>query len=329
LDYSQEQKETMFKNILAYVADTKAEEGVNAKIHPDTIHRLVGIELDEDRVILHREELNKNFGYLSASYGFRDFYDFYLYAMACEAEEPLVKGIGKSYNKITRTITRNDKPIQVDFYTEGSEYEPVEKSGGRRQKDYSKLKQVKRTVTRNGKPTEMTFYEDPNKDSDDGAQGGGGEEEDTSPKPVDAKELRKASVGAEKKKVSMKELNALKDMHSAIGGQGEFSADSEVYQVLADENNNIMGMVGFNYDSEYVTLTFGDSNELVNNFDVRLFMELVNEGLRRGLGIRTKHLGTRTFDILVEDHEMNIPDTVDGYYTQEKDKLLDAYGYGD
>lgn len=297
LDYSKEQKETMFKNILDYVADTKSEEGIDAKIRPETIDRLTGLELNEDIVIQNNEELNKNFGYLSASYGFKDFHDFYLYAMSCAEEEI---------------------------------YEPLEKSNGSRKKDFSKLKQVKRTVTRNGKPTEMTFYEDPNKDSDEGsAQGANGEEEDTSPQPVDAKELRKATVGDTRKKVSMKELKALKDMHKAMDGHNDFNANAGSYKILADENNNIMGMVGFDYDEEYVTLVFEDSNSLVSNFDIRLFMELVNEALRQGLGIRTLHLGTRTFDILVEDHEIEVPEEVDGYYTLDKDKLLETYGYGD
>lgn len=296
MDYSQEQRERLFKGILSYVADTKAEEGVTVEIHPDTIDRLTGMKLSEDIVIKNLNQLNKEFGYLSASYGFTDFYDFYLYAMSCTQEEAVSKS-----------------------------------TGGRKKKDYSKLKQVKRTVTRNGKPTEMTFYEDPDKEDSGGVKqnGGGGEEEDTSPKPIDAKELRKASVGEINEKVSTKDLTAIQKMHETMGGSQAFNANAGSYQILADEFNNIMGIVGFDYSPEFVTLVFADKHDFVNNFDSRLFFALVNEGLKKGKGIMTKHLGTRTFDIFVEDHDMQVPENKDGYYVLEKDELFKVYGYDD
>lgn len=330
MDYTQEQRERLFKGILSYVADAKAEDGVSTKIRPSTINRLTGLELDEDRVIKNLDHLNSEFGYLSASYGFTDFHDFYLYAMACEQEEPANKGVNTGFVKVTKTVMRNGKPIDISFYDEDTTaYEPIVKSGGgRKKKDYSKLKQVKRTVTRNGKPTEMTFYEDPNKeDKGDSQPGAGDEQEDTSPKPTDAKELRKASVGEVNERVSTKDLNAIQKMHEQMNGSQAFNPNAGSYQILADEFNNIMGIVGFDYSPEYVTLVFYDKNELVSNFDSRLFFALVNEGLKKGKGIKTKHLGTRTFDIFVEDHGIEVPETKDGDYILEKEELFEVYGY--
>lgn len=299
MDYSDEQRERIFTGILSYVAKAVEEEGVQATITPKTIHRLTGIEMTEDYVIANRKGLNKEFGHLSSAYGFTDFHDFYLYAMSCEGE----------YEETTEKSTGG--------------------TGKSKNKDLSKLKKVKRTVMRNGKPTEMTFYEDPNKGSGDSNPVGGDEpeEEDDTPQPIDSKELQKVSIGEINTRVSTKDLQTIQEFHEAMEGEQPFYSDADSYTVLTDPNHNVMGIIGFEYSEEVVTLVFADSNPLVNNFDTRLFYELAKEGLRRGIGIRTKHLGTRTFDVIVEDFCIEIPETEDGYYELSMEDLFEVFGY--
>lgn len=292
LDYSNEQKERIFNGIISHVAKTLQEEEVTATVTTGTIENLIGSELTESIVIKNNDYLNNEYGHLAAAYGFTDFYDFYLYAKSCEQNE-------------------------------------VSKAGASRQKDLSKLKQVKRTVTRNGKPTEMTFYEDPNKGKKDDVPMEGSEEteEDTAPQPVDAKELRKLSIGNDDERTSTKDLAGIKEFYDSMGSPEPFYSDAGSYTILADENNNVMGVIGFDYGEEFITLVFSQKHELTGNYDIRVFYELVKEGLRKGKGIRLQHLGTSTFDIFVEDHKMNIPEEIDGYYELDRDSLFEVYGY--
>lgn len=129
--------ELFFDQFITQIKETSNDQD---KITKSTLNRMLADEeLTLDKVEKNNASLSDKYSFLSALYGFDDFYSLYLYADSCELE-----GLSKGGNK-----------------------------------DLSKLKKVKRTVTRNGKPTEMTFYEErDSEDSDikldgDKKEGGG------------------------------------------------------------------------------------------------------------------------------------------------------------
>lgn len=298
MDLPKQQKEEMFIRILKHVADSVNEEGTDAKISTKMVHKLTGIDMTEEYVLANKGTLNDEFGHLSAAYGFTDFHDFYLYAMSCDEQEVVHKsassGSGKSKNK-----------------------------------DFSKLKQVRRTVIRNGKPTEMTFYEDPNKGKKSPAQSASeqGDAEEVL-EALDAKELIFAVVGSKDERATIKDVKEVKSLHEQIEGYVKFDADIEKYMVFAHPEYKVpMAIIGFTYEGENTVLAFSDSSPLVENWDVRVYMETTKEALREGMGMSIPHLGTQVFDIFVETDGLEIPETQNGQYTIDYDTLVGLYGY--
>lgn len=261
MDRTVEQKEELYKSVLAYVAKSYQDNPtqVTATISVGMLEALTETKLDEYTILQNQEEFNKNYGHIAVSYGFNDFYDLYNFAVS------------------------ND------------EFEQVSKGG---QKDLSKLKKVKRTVIRNGKQTTMTFYESgESEDNKETANPKSTPEQEEPPQPVRASELTASVIGDADKKVSIQDLKLLSKLSRSLGT--ELDSDCDSYQTLQDENQEVKAIIGFKKVGKFLELRFSTSDDLTTELETRAYYELIKLALERKLGARTAP-GSKTHLLLLE-----------------------------
>lgn len=260
MDRTMEQKEELYKSVLAYVAKSYQDNPtqVTATISLGMLEALTETKLDEYTIIQNQEEFNKNYGHIAVSYGFNNFYDLYNFAVS------------------------ND------------EYEQVSKGG---QKDLSKLKKVKRTVIRNGKQTTMTFYESGESDDVKETKKPNDPNKQEAPQPVRASELTASVIGDVDKKVSIQDLKLLSKLSRSLGT--ELDSDCDSYQTLQDENQEVKAIIGFKKVGQFLELRFSTSDSLTTELETRAYYELIKSALERKLGARTEP-GSKTHLLLLE-----------------------------
>lgn len=260
MDRTEEQKEELYKSVLAYVAKSYQDNPtqVTATISVGMLEALTETKLDEYTILQKQEEFNKNYGHIAVSYGFNNFYDLYNFAVS------------------------ND------------EFEQVSKGG---QKDLSKLKKVKRTVIRNGKQTTMTFYESGESDDVKETKKPNDTTEQEAPQPVRASELTASVIGDVDKKVSIQDLKLLSKLSRSLGT--ELDSDCDSYQTLQDENQEVKAIIGFKKVGQFLELRFSTSDDLTTELETRAYYELIKSALGRQLGARTEP-GSKTHLLLLE-----------------------------
>ena len=204
-------------------------------------------------VIDRNEQLTKAFPGLISMYGFESMYDLYMYAKFCDyGEERLTK-----------------------------------------KKDTSKLVPVKRKVVRNGKEMEMTIWEDPNKGGETeepkDESGGGGRGGGRGGEPDDAKrharEMLAKMLGGDKE-VNPKEIAELKlEAKNMKGGVELFDDSLSYYLAVEGDGGEIVGIVGYEDEGEYLKMVFFQSNGEVSGVATRGFFELIKLALEKDKGV--------------------------------------------
>lgn len=131
IDKTNKEKEQEFDDVIKRIGESNAQEPIEyvGYIELPFLEKITQTDLNDEQFVIDNNEIYTDaYKHIVAAYGFKSFYDLYLYAKADEVYDN----------------------------------EAVLKSN----KDYDSLNRVKRKVTRNGKEVEMTFYEKPRAGSD-------------------------------------------------------------------------------------------------------------------------------------------------------------------
>ncbi|AMQ66578.1 virion structural protein [Bacillus phage Shbh1] len=199
-----------------------------------------------EEVIEREDQLNKHFQGLLMMYGFESMYDMYIYAQSIN----LVKS-----------------------------------------KDYSKLVPVKRTITRNGKEIEVTVYENPEEEG----QGTESNEPDKDSKNRrrprrkgrrHARELP-SKVISSSSNVKPKDIAQIKQAEKGMKGDKPFKeGDNYHYLVIEDEDKNIVGIVGYLEEKEYLKMDFYRTDGTVSGVATKGFFELLKLANEKKKGVK-------------------------------------------
>lgn len=238
---------------IAYEKFSKSAEEIDglleAPITTDFIKLITKVKGLDD-VIERNDHLTKYYrGYLDM-YGFETMYDMYIYAMSCD----LV-------------------PEEL-----------------RKERDYSKLVPVKRTIIRNGKEHEVTVYINPNKDEN------GEENEDKevkapkgqtkAPKRRHARELKSDIVGGERA-TNPRDVAKLKEASKQMPrGDKPFQDGSKYYLAIRGDDGEIVGVVGYSEEGQYLTMDFYRSNGQVSGVATKGFFELIRLAVEKNKGVK-------------------------------------------
>ncbi|BBE37281.1 hypothetical protein PHIM1EF22_0080 [Enterococcus phage phiM1EF22] len=219
----------------------------NVKISKSTIEGLINKSLSYEYVIKNNELLTNEYQHIVKAYGFDNFYDMYLYADSCDSKDMyLVKG---------------------------------------GQKDLSKLKPVKRKVVRNGKTMTTTIYEDTgSSDSNNSNPLDKDSKKKKELEPVNAKELRKVSLGSdEEEKLDPKKIAKLLADTKKFGNN--FDTQCTDYLIL-EQDSVTRGVVGFTREGSYLKMSFSMSDEAVKGIKMLAFSQLTLKAWKLGLGAK-------------------------------------------
>ena len=155
----------------------------------------------------------------------------------------------------------------------------------RKAKDFSKLVPVKRKIMRNGKMTEVTIWEKP--DGADEEEEGSSDGEERVPTQRRRRHARELSVNVTGDKTNPKNIAeikiAAKDMPR---GNKPFQDGSTYYLAIRDEKSNIVGVIGYSEDGDYLKMDFYRSNGEVSGVAARGFFELIKLALDKGKGVK-------------------------------------------
>lgn len=171
--------------------------------------------------------------------------------------------------------------LDMYLYAMSCDLYPLKKGA----KDYSKLVPVKRKVMRNGKETEVTIWEDPNKDQDKGSSSGStGDKAKGAPKRRHAREFKSDMLKDEE---NPKKLAKLKSINLPKGNKS-FQDSSQFYLTIKDDGGQIIGIIGYSTEGEYLVMDFYRSNGEVAGVATRGFFELMKLALEEGYGVKVE-----------------------------------------
>jgi hypothetical protein len=176
-----------------------------------------------------------------------------------------------------------DTAHDMYIYSLSCDLYPIKKS-----KDYSKLVPVKRKIIRNGKETEVTVYEDPNKDNKD--------EDDKNSKSSGsgqrvghARELpaKRHSRKSKKTGLNPKNVAKLKSASKSFRGQA-FKDSSHHYLEINGPDGEVVGVIGYSEEGEYMVMDFYRSNGQIQGIATRGFAELIKLAREEHKGVKVK-----------------------------------------
>src|SRR5690606_30454570 len=151
-------------------------------------------------------------------------------------------------------------------------------------KDFSKLVPVKRTIMRNGKETEVTIWEKPGEDEPEESDSNGTEAAPRQRRRRHARELSSKVTGDTSNPKEIAEIKlAAKDMPK---GNKPFQDGSTYYLAIRDEEGNIVGVIGYSEEGEYLQMDFYRSNGEVSGVAARGFFELLKLASEKGKGVK-------------------------------------------
>jgi hypothetical protein len=154
-------------------------------------------------------------------------------------------------------------------------------------KDYSKLVPVKRKIMRNGKETEVTVYEDPNKDNKDKEEGSdkaAGSQRASHARELPAKRHSRKSKSTD---INPKEIAKLKLGSEGFGGK-PFNDGSHHYLEINGPNGELVGVVGYSEEGEFMVMDFYRSNGEVSGVAARGFGELIQLATTKNKGVKVE-----------------------------------------
>lgn len=238
---------------LVDIANSSATEGdganyIGAEISEEFLKSMTKVE-SELEVINNNEDLTKRFKGFINMYGFDNMYDMYLYAKSCDSLKEKIK----------------------------------------KNKDYSKLVPVKRKVTRGGKQHEITVWVKPDGDDEEENTQGQGDNTKGKTKRPNKKRTRNArDAKTEIIEADLEEVARLKAILDEIPkGDKAFKEDSRYYLELRDEGE-IIGVVGYSDDGEYISMDFYRTNGEVAGVASRGFFKMLELAYEKGRGARIK-----------------------------------------
>lgn len=231
---------------------SEGDELLGAEITSDFVKKLTKVESIEE-VIDRNEQLTEHFQGLLSMYGFETMYDMYMYALSCD--------------DLSETVQKS--------------------------KDYSKLVPVKRKVVRNGKEHEVTVWVKPYGDSDEDDTGDeeGGRGRKGKARTQTSRRNRSESLSTDGAKSSedygLEQLAQLKQLSEKFpNGNKPFQDGSTYYLELRDDSGEVVGVIGYVEDGEFLKLDFYRTNGKVPGVATRGFFELLKLGVAEGKGVK-------------------------------------------
>lgn len=228
---------------------SEGEDLLGAEITSDFVKKLTKVDSIEE-VIDRNEQLTKHFQGLLSMYGFETMYDMYVYALSCDDLAELVQ----------------------------------------KSKDYSKLVPVKRKVVRNGREHEVTVWVKPDGDTDtddtEDEPSGRVRGRAQTTKRKHARELTSEGVkGSED--YGLEKLANLKQLAEKFpNGNKPFQDGSKFYLELRDDSGEIVGVIGYVEDGEFLKMDFYRTNGEISGVAARGFFELLKLGVEEGKGVK-------------------------------------------
>lgn len=249
---------------MAQIAQEQADPDVTglmeAPITTDFVKRMTKVKDMED-VIARNDQLSKTYSGFLGLYGFDSMYDMYVYAKSNDVmPEEIFKSDTSaeySYVQVTRTVTRNGKPLEV-ILTE--QLEKAEK------KPATKKKPAKKPASSSAKKP-------------------GEEEEEEPPIPV-ARELKGTTHGQDGP-IDPKKVAKLKQHAGKMPrGNAPFDEGSDFYFELHGPDGKPAGIAGFSEEKGHLKMDFFLSNGETHGVATRAFFELIKLALKKEKGVK-------------------------------------------
>lgn len=152
-------------------------------------------------------------------------------------------------------------------------------------KDFSKLVPVKQTVMRNGKEVEVTIWQKPGEDEPE--EEGSSETGSANPRQRRRRHARELSAKVTGDISNPKEIADIKVAAKGMpGGDKPFQDGSTYYLAIRDEEGNIVGVIGYSEEGEYLQMDFYRTNGEVSGVAARGFFELLKLASEKGKGVK-------------------------------------------